>query len=263
MGSKGNQERRGAPDGKILYKGGGRDLWTMNPDGSGAAKIDYNCPTVNGGVCDNAVGDAIFSPDGTKIAAEYFGDIFVIPPGGGQASVIRGSQEDGYPGQELDPAWSPDGEKIAFEHDGNVPGSPYAIYTANADGSSTTATQITSTGVANPDWQPIVPKLAVNDVRVKEKTTTARFTVTLSGASEQSVTVDYATANGTAKAPADYTTTTGTLTFEPGQTTQTIPVPVRGDRRDERTEAFFVNLSGQANTTVADTSGKGTIVDND
>ena len=139
MGSTGNQERRGAPDGKILYKGGGRDLWTMNPDGSGAAKIDYNCPTVNGGVCDNAVGDPIFSPDGTKIAAEYFGDIFVIPPGGGQARVIRGSQEDGYPGQELDPAWSPDGEKIAFEHDGNVPGSPYAIYAANADGSSTKA----------------------------------------------------------------------------------------------------------------------------
>jgi hypothetical protein len=109
-----------------------------------------------------------------------------------------------------------------------------------------------------------VPSLRISDVRVKEKTTTARFVVSLSGASQQSVTVSYATANGSAKAPADYTTTTGTLTFAPGKTAQTVPVPIRGDRKDEkRTEYFSVNLSGPTNATIADASGKGTIVDND
>ena len=109
----------------------------------------------------------------------------------------------------------------------------------------------------------IGPALRIADVRLREKTTTARFVVSLSAASDQSVTVNYATANGSAKAPADYTTTTGTLTFAPGSTTQTVPVPIRGDRRNERNEAFFVNLSGPTNATIADASGRGTIVDND
>lgn len=112
----------------------------------------------------------------------------------------------------------------------------------------------------NPDWQPIT--LQIGDVRVKEKNTSARFTVSLSGASQETVTVNYATANGSAKAPADYTTTTGTLTFSPGQTTQTVAVRIKDDKRKERNETFFVNLSN-ANTTVADASGKGTIVDKD
>jgi hypothetical protein len=109
----------------------------------------------------------------------------------------------------------------------------------------------------------IVPLLRLNDVRVKEKTTYARFTVRLSAASQQTVTVNYTTANGTAKAPADYATRRGTLTFLPGQTARAIAVPIRSDRRNERNEVFFVNLSRQTNATIADRSGRGTIIDND
>ena len=70
------------------------------------------------------------------------------------------------------------------------------------------------------------------------------FTVSLSVPSGLTVTVNYATANSTATQPADYTTTSGTLTFTPGQGTKTISVPVVGDALDEIDETFFVNLSG-------------------
>ncbi|HEV2092050.1 MAG TPA: hypothetical protein VGR18_02665 [Rubrobacter sp.] len=101
--------------------------------------------------------DPAFSPDGSEIAAEYHGDIFVVPSGGGMSRVLLPGASDTdkrYPGQELDPAWSPDGTKIIFEHNGNVAGSAYGIYVANADGSSTQAVQVTAkTGEVDLDWQ--------------------------------------------------------------------------------------------------------------
>lgn len=103
----------------------------------------------------------------------------------------------------------------------------------------------------------------ITEARVMEKTTYARFIVRLSGASQQTITVNYATANGSAKAPADYATRRGTLTFSPGETTKTIAVPIRSDRRNERNEVFFVGLSGEPAVIIADTSGKGMIIDND
>lgn len=143
----------GAPDGKIAFVRGGA-IWTMLADGTGQAELVYTCPTVNGGICDNAVGNPTFSPSGLEIAAEYFGDIFVVPSGGGTSRVLLPGPNNKYPGQELDPAWSPDGTKVAFEHNGNVPGSAYGIYVANADGSSTQAIRLTSkTGEVDPDWQ--------------------------------------------------------------------------------------------------------------
>ncbi|MBA3415529.1 MAG: hypothetical protein H0U10_09930 [Chloroflexia bacterium] len=110
------------------------------------------------------------------------------------------------------------------------------------------------------------PTMTINDVSVREGNggfKNAVFTVTLDASSGQQVTTDYATTNGSAKAPADYTATGGTLTFTPGQTTKTISVAVRGDRRDERNEAFFVNLSNATNASISDGQGRATIRDND
>ena len=111
-----------------------------------------------------------------------------------------------------------------------------------------------------------VPSLAIDDVTVVEGNAgivNAVFTVTLSAASGQTVTVNYATADGTATQPADYTSTSGTLTFTPGQTTRTITVPVIGEVVPEANETFFVNLSGAANATIADNQGVGTITNDD
>jgi CSLREA domain-containing protein len=111
-----------------------------------------------------------------------------------------------------------------------------------------------------------LPSLSINDVSVTEGnsgTTNAVFTVTLNAASGQTVQVNYATANDTATQPADYTSTSGTLSFTSGQTTQTITVPVVGDVLSESNETYFVNLSGATNSTISDNQGVGTIVDDE
>ncbi|MDP8923004.1 MAG: hypothetical protein M3O34_09045 [Chloroflexota bacterium] len=101
-------------------------------------------------------------------------------------------------------------------------------------------------------------------------TTSAVFTVTVSGASNETVTVGYATANDTATGGTcgttgvDYQSTSGTLSIPPGATSRTIAVPVCGDALDEPDEeTFVVNLSGPTNATIADGRGTGTIADDD
>ena len=96
-------------------------------------------------------------------------------------------------------------------------------------------------------------------------TVNAVFTVTLTGLTGQTVTVNYATAAGTASSAAnDYTAIGGTLTFAPGVTTQQVMVSVRGDTLDEgAAETFNVNLSSASNASISDSSGVGTITDDD
>ena len=107
------------------------------------------------------------------------------------------------------------------------------------------------------------PLLSINDVTVNESAGTANFTVTLSRASGQTITVTAATANGSAVAPGDYTTTTTLLTFTPGVITRTFTVPVANDALNEPTETFTANLSGAVNAGIADAIGVATILDDD
>lgn len=110
------------------------------------------------------------------------------------------------------------------------------------------------------------PTLTINDVSLAEGnagTTSLTFTVSLSAASGRTVTVAYATADGTATTPGDYAAASGTLTFTPGQTTQTVTVAVNGDTTAESNELFFVNLSAATNATVSDGQGLGTVINDD
>src|SRR5205814_2117173 len=112
-----------------------------------------------------------------------------------------------------------------------------------------------------------LPSLSINNVAVTEGntgTTNANFIVTLSPASSRTVTVNYATADGTATAPADYVAIPSTtLTFNPGETIKSITVPVNGDTVDETDETFAVNLSNPTNATLSTATGTGTIIDDD
>jgi Calx-beta domain-containing protein len=113
---------------------------------------------------------------------------------------------------------------------------------------------------------PVVPQMTIDDAAVTEGssgTTPATFVVRLSTATTVPVTVGYATANGTATAPADYAAASGTLTFAAGATAQNVVVSVVGDALVEPDETFVLNLSGAAGATLADAQGAGAIADDD
>lgn len=110
------------------------------------------------------------------------------------------------------------------------------------------------------------PQLTIEDLTVLEGTggaTTALFTVSLFPASDDTVTVEYETADGTATAPHDYAAASGVLTFDPHDTEKTISVSIVGDGDDEADETFTVNLSNAANATVAAGAATATIIDDD
>src|SRR5829696_7744974 len=91
------------------------------------------------------------------------------------------------------------------------------------------------------------------------------FTVTLSAAYDQAVTMAFRTADGTAQtSDGDYIARTGTLTFAPGETTKTITIQVNGDSRREADETFTLVLSGAGgNASLLDAVGLGTIGNDD
>jgi hypothetical protein len=109
--------------------------------------------------------------------------------------------------------------------------------------------------------------LTVDDVTVWEGsdggTTHATFTVRLSAPSPRAVTIGYATANGTATAGEDYTPTSGSLTFSPGETSKAITVAVIARTGAEPDETFFVDLRNPVQATIADGRGVGTILNDD
>ncbi len=122
----------------------------------------------------------------------------------------------------------------------------YPIYTAFTEGSSVS--------------------LKINNVAKPEGnsgTSTMTFNVTLSAASQQTVTVNYKTKNNTAVAPSDFVAKTGTLTFAPGVKKQTIAIIINGDTQVESDEKFKVILSNAVNARIADSTGVGTIQNDD
>ncbi|HEV2294720.1 MAG TPA: Calx-beta domain-containing protein [Tepidisphaeraceae bacterium] len=109
------------------------------------------------------------------------------------------------------------------------------------------------------------PAISISDVSKSEgkrgKTTLFNFTVTLSAAYDQAVTVSFYTWDGTAKAGEDYVAKSGTLTFAPGETTKTITIEVIGDGKREPDEYFSVDLfDNSGNSWLAKIRGTGWIL---
>ena len=113
---------------------------------------------------------------------------------------------------------------------------------------------------------PLLPTLSIGDASVDEGdsgSATLDFTVTLSRTATETVTVDWATADGTATAGTDYTAGNGALTFSIGDSSKTVSVTVTGDNVDEPNETFTVTLSSPSGATIGDGTATGTITDDD
>ncbi len=138
------------------------------------------------------------------------------------------------------------------------------VFVTVANNLGTTDTNATFDVYAKPL---VAPTISINDVTVTETnagTTIATFTVSLSAASLATVTVNFLTADNTATlADSDYVTNTGTVTFIPGDTSETVTVTINGDTNLEPNETFFVNLSMAANGILGDLQGVGTISNDD
>ena len=134
-----------------------------------------------------------------------------------------------------------------------------------ATGATIATPQATGT-IRNDDQPPVLPNVSIGNASITEGnsgTVNMTFTVTLSQASATAVTVQYATADGTASASSDYIATSGVLTFAPGQTSKTITVAVRGDTLVEAAETFRVLLSSASGANITTATGTGTINNDD
>ena len=143
---------------------------------------------------------------------------------------------------------------------GLTAGTTYNFLVSSADASGNEASS------TNDTLATVLASLSVGDVSLAEGNSgsaIASFPVTLSAPSGQTVTVTYTTADGTAVAPADYASATGTVTFAPGETAKAVGVTVNGDVAFEATETFILTLSAPQGATLGDAQGVGTITNDD
>ncbi|MEW6365294.1 MAG: Calx-beta domain-containing protein [Acidobacteriota bacterium] len=126
--------------------------------------------------------------------------------------------------------------------------------------------------------EPVVPVLSIGDVSVTEPSdrigilySTAVFTLSLSDSNHNGCSIDYACVSGTATSSlrigicynGDYSGSSGTVTFQPGERSKTISVMICKDTADEPNEIFQIRLSSPRGLTAPDLTAVGTIVDND
>ena len=185
-------------------------------------------------------------------------------PGGPEPELLpegsydwRGTDTPGA--RDTDDAVARDGDYYAILGPLDVGEYQYAIDAIDAD-NSPESSQYSRTFE-------VLPGIEIDDVSLTEGndgTRTFNFTVSLSEPSAQTITVDYATEDGTATvADNDYETAGDTLTFVPDDTTETIAVTVNGDDKYELDDTFYVTLSNPSNATLADGQGVGTIENDD
>ena len=113
---------------------------------------------------------------------------------------------------------------------------------------------------------PPLPTLVVNSVSVNEGnsgTVPLVYTVTLSAASVNGITVNYSTSDGTATNGTDYIGTSGVINFNPGELIKTISVNIYGDTTYEPDETFKLTISGAVGAIIASSTGTGTIINDD
>ncbi|MDX6510624.1 MAG: TolB protein [Gaiellaceae bacterium] len=138
-------------NGAIAYEHG-RDIWTINPDGTGAVQL-----TATPGTFES---DPAWSPDGKKIA---FTSVLDAPGGNSQVWVMNADGSQAHPITTTgggSPAWSPEGTRIAYV----AGGSRFDVHMVDFDGTHDVnlTAHLDVTGVMQPSWSPDGTRLAVN-----------------------------------------------------------------------------------------------------
>jgi uncharacterized repeat protein (TIGR03803 family) len=105
------------------------------------------------------------------------------------------------------------------------------------------------------------PLLSISDATAYEAAGSVTLTVTLSKKTDEDVSVNYKTVNGTAKIPFDYTKEKGTVTIPSGSQSASISVPVISDNVVEPAEQFYAELDKPVNAAIGKSTGTVTILD--
>lgn len=144
--------------------------------------------------------------------------------------------------------------------------SEFEMFSGTGFNMGSLAGPVTFEGSVGSGDPPAPPALSIADSSVREGnrgSAQMQFTVSRSGSSEGTVSVDYRTVASTALAKSDYTAASGTLTFQPGETSRTISVSIQGDRKREANETFSVQLSNAVGAAINDGVATGTILNDD
>ncbi|KQP65232.1 hypothetical protein ASF41_21990 [Methylobacterium sp. Leaf111] len=219
---------------------------------------------VNGdGFDDLIVGARFAAPNGSFSGSSYV----VFGHAGGFSSTVALSSLNGSTGFRLDGAAYGDRSGKTVSSAGDVNGDGFddlivGAYGVDANGlGDAGSSYVVFGGPAN-----ALPTVSVADASIVEGdagTSALSFTLTLSQARSQPVTVAYATSNGTALSGSDYTATSGSFTFAPGTTTGSISVQVIGDTRLEGDEKFSLVLSSPSGAVLDRSTATGTITNDD
>jgi len=160
-------------------------------------------------------------------------------------------------GETVNYKYDPLGQLVQVARSGSVNNGVNACYSYD------NASNRSNVTVATSDCAPALPGFSVNDTSATEGSPLA-FTVTRSGSTSGSYSVNYATSNGTAAAGSDYAATSGTLAFASGETSKIVSVSTIDDSADELAETVTLTLSSPTGgATISDPTGVGTINDND
>ena len=201
------------------------------------------------------VSDATLSPAFDADTVAYTATVVAAT----ERVTVSGTLNDDDASLAYTPSTDADSSTAGHQVDVAVGDTTTTVTVTAADGETTRAYRVVVKRPA-PDVETSTPTLSIADGSGTEGADSSiGFTVTLDEAATDTVTVDYATSDGTATAGTDYTAASGTLTFDAGTTSKTISVSIADDETDESDETFTLTLSNAAGADLGTSTATGTI----
>ncbi|HEY5710743.1 MAG TPA: Calx-beta domain-containing protein, partial [Allosphingosinicella sp.] len=240
----------------------GSGLGTVTNDDS-AGSISVNDPSFVEGNAGTTAGFFTLTRSGGVSGAVSVDYVITLPGGVGGAD---GSDVSGTLTGTVNFAQGQTSAQIDFTINGDVTNEPNETFTvalSNPTGGVTIGDGAGTATITNDDNPPVISIGDASIVEGNAGVSYISFTISLDKISVDPVTVNYATSDNSATAGSDYVAVSGQVSFDPGQTSKTISVPIIGDTVPEANESFLVTLSTPTGATIGDGSATGTITNND